>query len=178
MRKVLLLIFLSISSVAVRAQAVPDGYQFVGQFESDPTDLLDDILLSADGKYLVTDFGTKPTTIKIFNTHSWQIIQTLELKGWVALAISFFDDENSDHCYLVGRGRKYHKLNLADGSHEKLKSRHISSELLAQTGWLWKTRQASSTEQNGVIMRMLPEKYVLKIYKDVTEVYIWQDLLD
>lgn len=78
-----------------------------------------ELLLSNDGKYLVVNYGDKPTFIVVYTTEDWKQVANFRLTNWVDFASAYVDVETSQFYVKVSRtSSTYHRLDILKQTQE------------------------------------------------------------
>lgn len=74
-----------------------------------------ELFLTPDGKYLVVNYGDKPTFIVAYAIEDWKQAAMFRLTDWVDFATAYSDTVTQQFYVKTSRGSsKYHRLDIAE----------------------------------------------------------------
>lgn len=72
-----------------------------------------ELFLTSDGKYLIVNYGDKPTFIVAYSTSEWKQSAIFRLTDWVDFASAYSDTATQQFYVKISRGSsKYHRLDI------------------------------------------------------------------
>ncbi len=107
--------FMAIFSTNVNAQS--GDYQALKTIkpEMQRKMLANELMLSADGKYLIVNYGSRPTYIIAYRTADWGQEAFFRLPDWVDFASAYVDTTNSQFYVKTSRtSSEYFRLDIAE----------------------------------------------------------------
>lgn len=73
-----------------------------------------ELFLTTDGKYLIVNYGDKPTFIVAYSIPEWKQVANFRLTDWVDFASAYCDTVTNQFYVKISRGSsKYHRLDIA-----------------------------------------------------------------
>lgn len=158
----------------LKAQEIPQDYDFVGEIDLEEGRVIGDVLLYKFGEYAVIDFGYKPTTIKVYNIDTWEVVQTFNVKKWAFMHNAFFSRDESNVFYMSARGTKMYRFDIKTGEYAKVKSAKAEKHRPED---FFNCVFSSQIEHNGSVFQMCPERYIIKHDYSKASIYIFKKLL-
>jgi len=77
--------------------------------------LANELMLSSDGKYLIVNYGSRPTYIIAYRTEDWGQEAFFRLPDWVDFASAYVDTTNSQIYIKTSRtSSEYYRLDIAE----------------------------------------------------------------
>lgn len=72
-----------------------------------------ELFLTSDGKYLIVNYGDKPTFIVAYSIEDWKQVAMFRLTNWVDFATAYSDTTTQQFYVKTSRGSsKYHRLDI------------------------------------------------------------------
>jgi len=77
--------------------------------------IANELMLSDDGKYLIVNYGSRPTYIVAYRTEDWGQEAYFRLADWVDFASAYVDTTNSQFYVKTSRtSSEYYRLDIAE----------------------------------------------------------------
>lgn len=116
----LLTAFFAVShSFSVVAQS--GDYQYLVTLKPDMQRkvLANELFLSPDGKYIIVNYGNKPTFIAAYSTSDWKQVALFRLKDWVDFSSAYLDTTNQQFYVKISRvSTQYHRLDIKQNTQD------------------------------------------------------------
>ena len=77
--------------------------------------MANELMVSPDNKYLIVNYGNKPTFIVAYNIEDWRQAAAFRLTDWVEFSSAYVDTTNSQFYVKTGRiSSEYHRLDIKE----------------------------------------------------------------
>lgn len=103
----------------LNAQNIEDNYQFVITLDAQMKRKLiaNELMFDSQEKYLIVNYGNKPTFIVVFEFGLWQPLMTFRLTDWVEFTGAYVDVETNQLYVKESRySSDYYRLDIKTGT--------------------------------------------------------------
>jgi hypothetical protein len=110
-----------VSLPSIKSQNIEDNYQYISSLDAQMKRKLiaNELIFDAQDKYLMVNYGNKPTFIVVFEVGSWQPIMTFRLSDWVEFTGAYVDAETNQLYVKESRySSDYYRLDIKTGTTE------------------------------------------------------------
>ncbi|MBI9069452.1 MAG: hypothetical protein JEZ09_19290 [Salinivirgaceae bacterium] len=116
--RIFVILVLSMFTYNSYCQFAEDNYQYV--LSVDPLMnrklMANEIMFDKQEKYLVVNYGNKPSYIIVYETATWTPVANFRLSNWVEFTGSYFDYETNQIYIKEGRySSEYYRLDINTG---------------------------------------------------------------
>lgn len=116
LKKISLLLFLYVFVSPSQSQSVTDDYQFVQSLDTKMTRKVfaNEIILDKQEKYIVVNYGNKPTFIVVFSMVDYDVVATFRLSNWVEFSGAYIHYETNQLYVKESRfSNEYYRLDIS-----------------------------------------------------------------
>lgn len=101
-----------------------DNYQYVQSLDPEMKRkvMANEVMFDKDEKYLIINYGNKPTYIIVYDKNTWKSVANFRLTNWVEFTGAYVDHETNQLYIKEGRySNEYYRLDISNGQTDIVK---------------------------------------------------------